>query len=333
MHIPMRHMFVHFPTTRVEAPRSRSAPPVAATLENGRGVEQRAGCESEQRKMPVTAGGDPPMYMHTVPTGGGVAAGPTEAGSAASDDAIIGQLLDRIRDEAVTDACDAQEDGDLARDGDHERASCCIAAASGPGVSALAQAPTGGFIIAGTDTRSPAGYRRRDGDFHDEIIGSFLVNLNEAASEHWAEMTGEATPSAAEGEQAGSIGTAPPAASAVVDELPRQVSEVGTAVSPTDNFKATTLDHMKKTMNDAIVGNIGHFDIAPPRPNRWRRSSAAAKRTLGSEEQLVLEDDVEQGHQPHPYRAAAAAASLRQMPPMLDPRCPETSPRDSSLPA
>lgn len=61
--------------------------------------------------------------------------------------------------------------------------------------------------------------------------------------------------------------------------------------------------------------------------------AVAAKRILGSEEQLVLEDDVEEGHQPHPYRAAAAAASLRQMPPMLDPLCPEASPQDSSLSA
>merc|ERR1712050_490337 len=38
------------------------------------------------------------------------------------------------------------------------------------------------------------------------------------------------------------------------------VSEVDIFVSTTGNFKIITLEHMKKMKNNAIVGNIGHFD-------------------------------------------------------------------------
>jgi len=38
------------------------------------------------------------------------------------------------------------------------------------------------------------------------------------------------------------------------------VGEVDIFVSSTGNFKIITLDHMKKMKNNAIVGNIGHFD-------------------------------------------------------------------------
>merc|ERR1712096_560460 len=38
------------------------------------------------------------------------------------------------------------------------------------------------------------------------------------------------------------------------------VGEVDIFVSATGNFKIITLDHMKKMKNNAIVGNIGHFD-------------------------------------------------------------------------
>merc|ERR1712135_1734 len=38
------------------------------------------------------------------------------------------------------------------------------------------------------------------------------------------------------------------------------VSEIDIFVSSTGNFNIITLDHMKKMKNNAIVGNIGHFD-------------------------------------------------------------------------
>merc|ERR1712072_513697 len=38
------------------------------------------------------------------------------------------------------------------------------------------------------------------------------------------------------------------------------ISEVDIFVTTTGNFKIITLDHMKKMKNNAIVGNIGHFD-------------------------------------------------------------------------
>jgi len=44
---------------------------------------------------------------------------------------------------------------------------------------------------------------------------------------------------------------------ATMDEI---VGEVDIFVSSTGNFNIITLDHMKKMKNNAIVGNIGHFD-------------------------------------------------------------------------
>merc|ERR1711988_1987142 len=38
------------------------------------------------------------------------------------------------------------------------------------------------------------------------------------------------------------------------------VNEIDIFVSATGNFNIITLDHMKKMKNNAIVGNIGHFD-------------------------------------------------------------------------
>merc|ERR1711971_1077490 len=38
------------------------------------------------------------------------------------------------------------------------------------------------------------------------------------------------------------------------------VGEVDIFTSATGNFKIITLEHMKKMKNNAIVGNIGHFD-------------------------------------------------------------------------
>merc|ERR1711865_1322163 len=38
------------------------------------------------------------------------------------------------------------------------------------------------------------------------------------------------------------------------------VSEVDIFITTTGNFKIITLEHMKKMKNNAIVGNIGHFD-------------------------------------------------------------------------
>merc|ERR1712226_964674 len=38
------------------------------------------------------------------------------------------------------------------------------------------------------------------------------------------------------------------------------IGEVDIFVSATGNYKIVTLDHMKKMKNNAIVGNIGHFD-------------------------------------------------------------------------
>merc|ERR1711868_63722 len=38
------------------------------------------------------------------------------------------------------------------------------------------------------------------------------------------------------------------------------ISEVDIFVTTTGNFKIITLEHMKKMKNNAIVGNIGHFD-------------------------------------------------------------------------
>merc|ERR1711912_52956 len=44
---------------------------------------------------------------------------------------------------------------------------------------------------------------------------------------------------------------------ATMDEI---VGEVDIFVSSTGNFNIITVDHMKKMKNNAIVGNIGHFD-------------------------------------------------------------------------
>merc|ERR1711904_518873 len=38
------------------------------------------------------------------------------------------------------------------------------------------------------------------------------------------------------------------------------LSEVDIFISSTGNYKIVTLEHMKKMKNNAIVGNIGHFD-------------------------------------------------------------------------
>merc|ERR1711909_60935 len=45
-----------------------------------------------------------------------------------------------------------------------------------------------------------------------------------------------------------------------VATLEEVLSEVDIFVSTTGNFKIITLEHMKKMKNNAIVGNIGHFD-------------------------------------------------------------------------
>merc|ERR1712169_72811 len=42
--------------------------------------------------------------------------------------------------------------------------------------------------------------------------------------------------------------------------IDKVVGEVDIFVSATGNFKIITLEHMKKMKNNAIVGNIGHFD-------------------------------------------------------------------------
>merc|ERR1711941_97912 len=45
-----------------------------------------------------------------------------------------------------------------------------------------------------------------------------------------------------------------------VATLESVVGEMDIFVTTTGNFKIITLDHMKKMKNNAIVGNIGHFD-------------------------------------------------------------------------
>merc|ERR1719355_567384 len=45
-----------------------------------------------------------------------------------------------------------------------------------------------------------------------------------------------------------------------VATLESVVGEVDIFISSTGNFKIITLEHMKKMKNNAIVGNIGHFD-------------------------------------------------------------------------
>merc|ERR1711988_1192108 len=45
-----------------------------------------------------------------------------------------------------------------------------------------------------------------------------------------------------------------------VNTLDEIVHEIDIFTSATGNFKIITLDHMKKMKNNAIVGNIGHFD-------------------------------------------------------------------------
>merc|ERR1712232_1540813 len=42
--------------------------------------------------------------------------------------------------------------------------------------------------------------------------------------------------------------------------MEQSVAEADIFVSSTGNFKIITLEHMKKMKNNAIVGNIGHFD-------------------------------------------------------------------------
>merc|ERR1712147_215768 len=45
-----------------------------------------------------------------------------------------------------------------------------------------------------------------------------------------------------------------------VTTIEKVVGEIDIFVSTTGNFNIITLDHMKKMKNNAIVGNIGHFD-------------------------------------------------------------------------
>merc|ERR1712057_104082 len=45
-----------------------------------------------------------------------------------------------------------------------------------------------------------------------------------------------------------------------VNTLDNMVGEADIFITTTGNFKIITLDHMKKMKNNAIVGNIGHFD-------------------------------------------------------------------------
>merc|ERR1712185_557207 len=45
-----------------------------------------------------------------------------------------------------------------------------------------------------------------------------------------------------------------------VVKMENVISEVDIFVTTTGNFKIITLEHMKKMKNNAIVGNIGHFD-------------------------------------------------------------------------
>merc|ERR1719504_50057 len=45
-----------------------------------------------------------------------------------------------------------------------------------------------------------------------------------------------------------------------VAALESVVGEIDIFVSTTGNFKIIRLEHMKKMKNNAVVGNIGHFD-------------------------------------------------------------------------
>merc|ERR1712125_199640 len=45
-----------------------------------------------------------------------------------------------------------------------------------------------------------------------------------------------------------------------VATMEQVVGEIDIFVSTTGNFQIITLEHMKKMKNNAIVGNIGHFD-------------------------------------------------------------------------
>jgi len=45
-----------------------------------------------------------------------------------------------------------------------------------------------------------------------------------------------------------------------VTTIEKVVGEIDIFVSTTGNFNIITIDHMKKMKNNAIVGNIGHFD-------------------------------------------------------------------------
>merc|ERR1711959_303683 len=45
-----------------------------------------------------------------------------------------------------------------------------------------------------------------------------------------------------------------------VTTIEKVVGEIDIFVSSTGNFNIITIDHMKKMKNNAIVGNIGHFD-------------------------------------------------------------------------
>merc|ERR550514_1020203 len=58
------------------------------------------------------------------------------------------------------------------------------------------------------------------------------------------------------------------------------VGEIDIFTSATGNFNIITLEHMKKMKNNAIVGNIGHFDneidmdgLEPSQASRLRTSS------------------------------------------------------------
>merc|ERR1712124_153582 len=45
-----------------------------------------------------------------------------------------------------------------------------------------------------------------------------------------------------------------------VTTMEKVVGEIDIFVSTTGNFNIITLEHMQKMKNNAIVGNIGHFD-------------------------------------------------------------------------
>merc|ERR1711865_578052 len=46
----------------------------------------------------------------------------------------------------------------------------------------------------------------------------------------------------------------------LIETMDECVAEIDIFTSATGNFNIITLEHMKKMKNNAIVGNIGHFD-------------------------------------------------------------------------